>query len=61
MKHIDWMQVLVVFIIVVVTILVLGAIGLHIYCIIEYGNRPITEIPGWALQFMHCLISYRGM
>ena len=52
MRKIDWAQVLFDFIIIAIVILVLGCIATSVYCFITYGNRPITEIPGWALPFM---------
>ena len=27
-------------------------VGWSIYAFVKYGNKPITEIPAWALWFM---------
>jgi hypothetical protein len=39
-------------ILIIVVGLILSIIGVEIYVWIEYGNKPITEIPSWALWFM---------
>lgn len=30
----------------------IASIATSIYCFINYGNLPITEVPSWALPFM---------
>ena len=37
---------------VVISIIVVGAIATSITACAMYGNKPITEIPAWALMFM---------
>ena len=39
-------------ILIIVVGLILSVIGVEIYVWIEYGSKPITEIPAWALWFM---------
>ena len=36
---------------VLIIALAVGAIGLGIYILIEYGGKPINEIPAWAAWF----------
>ncbi len=33
-------------------IFVLAALGFTIYALIEYSNKPITEVPFWAIWLM---------
>ena len=33
-------------------LIILGLIGVEIYVWVNYGGKPITEIPAWALWFM---------
>ena len=33
-------------------VIVVGSIALTIYCYVVYGNKPLTEVPVWALWFM---------
>lgn len=37
---------------VLIIALILGVIGLGVYAQIEYGGKPINEIPAWALRFL---------
>ena len=37
---------------VLIIALVVGVIGLDVYVQIEYGGKPISEIPAWALRFL---------
>ena len=36
----------------IVTMLMIGLIVLLIYALIVYGNKPITEVPTWALWIL---------
>ena len=45
----DWIL-LVMFII--AGLAVIASIATSIYCFVNYGNLPITEVPSWALPFM---------
>lgn len=33
--------------------LIIGLIVLWIYVLAVYGNKPITEVPTWALWLLH--------
>lgn len=33
--------------------LIVGYIILCCYCFINYGNKPITEVPAWVWWIMH--------
>ena len=37
---------------ILLVIISLTCIGVSIYCFITYGNKPIAEVPSWALPFM---------
>lgn len=37
---------------VLIIALILGVTGLGVYVQIEYGGKPITEIPAWAVRFL---------
>ena len=52
MNRIDWKFVALMIAIVVVGIVALICVGWSIYAFVKYGNKPITEIPSWALWFM---------
>ena len=39
-------------ILIVCALLVLGALGLWVYSLVTYANKPITEVPFWALYFL---------
>ena len=34
-----------------IALLIISVIGLFIYAHVEYGGKPITEVPSWALRF----------
>ncbi len=36
----------------IILLIALGFIALIIYVWIAYGNKPVTEIPAWALAIM---------
>lgn len=36
----------------ILLLLGLAYIGVRVYCFITYGDKPITEVPSWALPFM---------
>lgn len=48
----DFQDILYIIILIIVGSLVIGSITTSIYCFINYGNLPITEVPSWALPFM---------
>lgn len=33
-------------------LILIGLISTSIYCWINYGGKPVSEIPAWALWFM---------
>ena len=52
-RFIEWLEeywIVVVMFIFILIGLVSG--GISIYCFITYGDKPITEVPSWALPFM---------
>lgn len=36
----------------VLVLVVVGAIGVNIYCFIVYGDTPVTELPSWVAWLM---------
>lgn len=48
----DFQDILYIIILIIAGLLVIGSIATSIYCFINYGNLPITEVPSWALPFM---------
>lgn len=52
MKDVDWGQIALHTILITAILVVFAIIGTSIYCLIVYGNKPTSEIPGWALWFM---------
>ncbi|MBR0189017.1 MAG: hypothetical protein IJQ23_01370 [Clostridia bacterium] len=38
--------------IIIFSLIVVAVLGVAIYVWTEYGGKPITEIPAWALYFM---------
>lgn len=40
------------FYLVVLLVIIVGVIATSITAMVMYGNKPITEIPAWALMFM---------
>lgn len=52
-KLISWLSEYWLFILAfIVGILTIADIVLTVFCYINYGNLPITEVPSWALPFM---------
>ena len=39
------------FVLVLMWLLIIAAIALGVYVLVAYGNKPITEIPSWAVWF----------
>lgn len=37
---------------IIIAVLLSVEIATSIYCFINYGNLPISEVPSWALPFM---------
>ena len=48
MKNRNWETIF----LVVILVITVGAIAASITALVMYGNKPITEIPAWALMFM---------
>ena len=48
----DFYDKLFIIVLIVVGLLVIGSVATSVYCFINYGNLPITEVPSWALPFM---------
>ena len=38
--------------VVILSIIVISIMSTTIYCWITYGNKPVSEVPNWALWFM---------
>ena len=36
---------------VIIVLFIVAALGLGVYVLVEYGSKPITEIPSWAVPF----------
>lgn len=51
-NKIDWKFVALMVVIVIVGIIAMICVGWSIYAFVKYGDKPITEIPSWALWFM---------
>ncbi len=39
-------------VIIILALIGLACGGVSVYCFITYGDKPITEVPSWALPFM---------
>lgn len=48
----DFQDILYIIILIIAGLLIIGSIAASIYCFVNYGNLPITEVPSWALPFM---------
>ena len=52
-KLLVYLEVIFAFLMLAVLILaVVVGIGVNIYCIIVYGDTPVTELPSWVAWFM---------
>ena len=52
-RFIEWLEEYWLFIVMAILLLIAFiCCGISIYCFIAYGNKPITEVPSWALPFM---------
>ena len=51
-EKINWTLVILWVVIAVLVVFALICIGWSIYAFVKYGDKPITEIPAWALRFM---------
>ena len=52
MKKTNWLLLLYWTLIVLLIIFLLINVFWVVYAFIKYGNKPITEIPGWAIWYM---------
>lgn len=48
----NWVAVLYIAFYVVCGLLVIGSFAMSITACVMYGDKPVTEIPAWALFFM---------
>ena len=39
--------------IVICVLILIGYVSLYVYCMVEYGDKPITEIPSWVYFILH--------
>ena len=39
------------FVKVMLVLFIVAVLGLGVYVLVAYGNKPITEIPSWAVPF----------
>lgn len=45
-------NIIIVLVSVIILSLLFAFVGIEIYVWVQYGNKPITEIPSWVLFFM---------
>lgn len=48
----NWVRVLYIAFYVVCGLLVIGSLAMSVTACAMYGDKPVTEIPAWALWFM---------
>lgn len=48
----NWITVLYITFYVVLGLLVIGCLATSVTACVMYGDKPVTEIPAWALLFM---------